>query len=80
MLGTRVATTLERLQARALPSSARAVRAFMANGTGRECSGCGEPLERSDRAYYVRMADGEALRFHLVCHEAWVRFKARAVS
>jgi hypothetical protein len=80
MLGTRVATTLERLHARALPSSSLAVRAFMAEGTGRECSGCGELLERSERAYYVRMRDGEGLRFHLVCHEAWVRFKARAVS
>jgi len=52
----------------------------MAEGTGRECSGCGDTLERSERAYYVRMRDGEGLRFHLVCHEAWVRFKARAAS
>ncbi len=80
MLGTRVATTLDRLHARALPSSSLAVRAFMAEGTGRACSGCGEPLERFERAYYVRMRDNESLRFHLVCHEAWVRFKARAVS
>ena len=80
MLGTRVANTVERLHAGALPPSTLAARAFMAGGTGKECSGCGETIERSERGYYVRMRDGEGLRLHLVCHEAWVRFKRRAVS
>jgi hypothetical protein len=74
----RIAKTLERLRAGVLPLSSRAVRAFMAGGAGQECNGCGETIGRFEKAYYVRVAGGEGLRLHLVCHETWVRFKRPA--
>jgi hypothetical protein len=77
MPSTRIAKTLDRLRGGSLPLSEQAVRAFMADGTGNECSGCGETIGRFERAYYVRVPGGEGFRFHLVCHEAWVRFKRR---
>jgi hypothetical protein len=50
----------------------------MAGGAGQECSGCGETIGRSESAYYVRVDGREGLRFHLMCHETWVRFKRPA--
>ena len=50
----------------------------MAGGVGKECSGCGEPVDRFERAYYVRVGGDDTLRFHLVCHETWLRFKRSA--
>ena len=50
----------------------------MAGGAGQECNGCGETIGRFEKAYYVRVAGGEGLRLHLVCHETWVRFKRPA--
>ena len=78
MPSTRIAKTLDKLRAGALPVSALAARAFMAGDTEKECSGCGETIGRLERAYYVRIGGGEDLRFHLVCHETWVRFKRPA--
>jgi hypothetical protein len=53
-----------------------AERAFLAGGTGAQCNGCGETIGGLEKAYYVRMASAaDALRFHLVCHQTWVRFK-----
>jgi hypothetical protein len=72
---TRIAKTLEKLHAGALPASTMAVRAFMAGGTGAACSGCGETIGGLEKAYYVRVRTADALRFHLVCHQTWVRFK-----
>jgi hypothetical protein len=78
MPSTRIAKTIDKLRDGALPASSLAVRAFMAGGAGKECSGCGETIGRLERAYYVRVGGGEGLRFHLVCHETWVRFKRPA--
>ena len=78
MPATRIAKTLDRLRDGALPLSSFAVRAFRAAGAGKECNGCGETIGGFEGAYYVRMGGGEGLRFHLVCHETWVRFKRPA--
>ena len=75
MASVRITKTLQRLHAGALPTSALAVRAFMAGGTGALCSGCDEPIPRLEKAYYVRVRAADALRFHLVCHQTWVQFK-----
>lgn len=75
MPSVRITKTLQRLRAGALPASTTAVRAFMAGGTGAVCNGCDEPIQRLEKAYYVRVGAADALRFHLVCHQTWVRFK-----
>ena len=63
MPSTRIAKTLEKLHAGALPASRLAVRAFMAGGTGAACSGCGESVGGLEKAYYVRVGTAaEALR------------------
>ena len=75
MLQTRIDKTLDRLRAGQLPAAP--VLTLAAEEAGQPCSGCGEPLEASERYYYLRGHDGESLRFHLICHEVWVRFKRR---
>ena len=75
VVSTRIAKTLEKLHAGALPASTLAERAFMAGGTGAPCCGCDEIIGRLEKAYYLRVRTTETLRFHLVCHETWVRFK-----
>jgi hypothetical protein len=77
MAGTRITKTIERLHAGGLPTPIKVTRTFVAGGIGMECSGCGEPVGRFERAYYCRVGDDMLLRFHLVCHETWVRFKPR---
>jgi hypothetical protein len=48
----------------------------MAGRLGGACSGCGEVIGLFEHCYhYIRVGDGASLRFHLVCHETWVRFK-----
>jgi len=47
----------------------------MAGGLGGACSGCGEKIGRFEECYYIRAGAGEGLRFHVVCHETWARFK-----
>lgn len=80
MPSARIAKTLDRLRAGALPSSLRAERAFRAGGTGTQCSGCGEAIGRLESAYYVRLTGAEGLRLHIVCHETWIRFKRRPLD
>lgn len=75
---TRVAKTFHRLRAGELPAPTT-VSKFLAGGLGTACSGCGEVIGRSERCYYIRVGDrvgdNAGLRFHVVCHETWVRFK-----
>jgi hypothetical protein len=75
MSQSRIEKTIAKLRDGALPACSLAMRALMAGGAGKECSGCDETISRFERAYYVHLAEGEGLRFHLVCHETWVRFK-----
>jgi hypothetical protein len=78
MPSTRIAKTLERLRAGALPSAFMAVRAFKSTGTGTACTGCGEAIGRLESAYHVRVTGAEGLRLHTACHETWIRFKRPA--
>jgi len=48
---SRIARTLANLHTGALPAPTMAVRAFMAGGTGAECSGCGETINGLENAY-----------------------------
>jgi hypothetical protein len=74
MPGTRVAKTFEKIRAGELPAP-HVIKKFLAGGLGKECSGCGEMIGRTEQSYYVQVGDGALLRFHLVCHETWIRFK-----
>lgn len=80
MPSTRIAKTFERLRAGELPAPTTKMK-FLAGGLGfaNSCSGCGELVGRFERCYYIRVGDhvgdGALLRFHVVCHETWVRFK-----
>ena len=75
---TRIAKTFERLRGGELPPPT-GVAEFTASGLGTSCSGCGEPIARSERCYYIRLGQraeaGMLLGFHSVCHETWLRFK-----
>ena len=42
---------------------------------GKLCSGCDEMIQRLEHSYFVRIQGGTLLWFHLVCHDAWVKFK-----
>ena len=74
MSQTRIDKTIGKLRAGALPAPT-VLRRFMTGGLGGPCSGCGEKIGRFDHCYFIRVADGDGLRFHLVCHETWARFK-----
>jgi hypothetical protein len=75
---TRIAKTFDRLRAGELPPPT-GVAKFAAGGLGTACSGCGEPIARSEYCYFIRLGQragaGTLLGFHPVCHETWVRFK-----
>jgi hypothetical protein len=69
MFHDRMNKTFDKLRAGQLPPPT-AVRTLMKTAT---CSGCGEIIEPRER--YVRVRGVTPLRFHIICHEAWVRFK-----
>ena len=71
---SRIVKTLEKLRAGELPAPS-VLRRFMAGGLGGACSGCGEKIGRFEECYYIRAGAGDGLRFHVVCHETWARFK-----
>ena len=72
MLQARIDKTFARLRAGELPAPTT-IRTLPASSRGTTCSGCGDVIERLER--YVRVRSATFLRFHLICHEAWVRFK-----
>jgi len=74
MFTLRISKTIEKLRAGDLPP-APAVRTLMDSDKPALCSGCGEMIETFERYYFARIRKGKALRFHLICHEAWIRFK-----
>ena len=78
MPASRIAKTLDRLRARALPPSTWAVRALTTGGARTACSGCGEVIEALETAYYVRVSGADTVRFHPVCYETWMRFRQPA--
>lgn len=46
-------------------------------GDGRPCDGCGETIEPTEVVFTVSTPEGAAYRFHAVCCEAWLKFKAQ---
>jgi hypothetical protein len=74
MTGSRIAKTFDKLRAGRLPVPTAATKSIVA-GLGTACSGCGEVIERFESSYQVRSQGSTLLRFHVVCHETWVRFK-----
>jgi hypothetical protein len=79
MLTTRITKTVARLRSGELPV-APAVRTFMDSDRQTACDGCGEVIESFERYYYARIRKVRALRFHVICHEAWARFKPSAAT
>lgn len=76
MLQDRISKTFARLRAGELPPPT-AVKTLPATAQRTTCSGCSEPIEPRERYSYIR-SDATVLRFHLICHEAWIRFRRPA--
>jgi hypothetical protein len=74
MILGRADKTFVKISAGELPAPPT-VRTLMDSDRETRCSGCGETIDVFERYYYARIRKGAALRFHLVCHEAWMRFK-----
>jgi hypothetical protein len=74
MLQTRLEKTFDRLRSGELPNPP-AVRTLMDSDKQARCSGCGELIDVFERYYYARIRKVTSLRFHLLCHEAWIRFR-----
>ena len=79
MLKTRLEKTFDKLRAGELPEPP-AIRTLMDSNREARCSGCGETIGMYERYYYARIRKVIAVRFHLACHEAWVRFRRQPVS
>ena len=77
MVRDRIARTFDRLRAGELPAPT-AVRTLPATARRATCSGCGDVIEHLERYYYARAGGSAVLRFHLICHEAWIRFRCSA--
>ena len=75
MLQARADKTFDKLRSGELPAPP-AIRTLMDSDKEKTCSGCGEIIGQFERFYYARIRKARALRFHLICHEAWVRFRA----
>ena len=71
---TRIARTIDKLRTRELPTPVEVKRTFIGGGIECGCSGCGEVIGGSERAYYCRVGD-VVLPFHVVCHETWIRWR-----
>lgn len=74
MSQNRIEKTIGKLRAGELPAPT-VLRRFMTGGLGGACSGCGEKIGRFEHSYFIRVGEGDTLRFHVVCHETWARFK-----
>ncbi|HXU90577.1 MAG TPA: hypothetical protein VFQ62_17145 [Methylomirabilota bacterium] len=74
MLKTRLEKTFDRLRAGELPEPP-AIRTLMDSDRETRCSGCGEVINVYERYYFARVRKILPLRFHLACHEAWIRFR-----
>jgi hypothetical protein len=71
--------TFDKLRAGELPPPTTNT-AWILNGNGTSCSGCGEPMYHDDRVYSTHVSNAATqivLRFHCDCYEAWVKFKHR---
>lgn len=49
-------------------------------GSGKPCSGCVEPIERTEREFEKDLLEGLTLRFHAECYAAWMSFERKTVA
>ena len=77
MFHARADKTFDKLRSGVLPAPP-AIRTLMDSDKEKTCSGCGEIIEQFERYYFARIRKVVVLRFHLICHEAWVRFRPAA--
>jgi hypothetical protein len=77
MILGRIDKTIARLRAGELPAPT-AVRTLMDSNKETLCSGCGEVIGVFERYYYARIRKVTSFRFHLACHEAWIRFRRQS--
>jgi hypothetical protein len=74
----RIAKTQAKLREGGLPAAASAAdNMFLQSINGTVCTACGEPIERLQGFYSVRIRSADLmppLRLHPVCHDLWVRF------
>jgi hypothetical protein len=75
MFQGRADKTFNKLRSGELPAPP-AIRTLMDSDKEKTCSGCGEIIQQFERYYFARIRKVMVLRFHLICHEAWVRFRA----
>lgn len=74
MFRARIDKTFDKVRAGELPAPS-AVRVRGDSGRRIPCSGCGETIEASERYCCGRVSGAALHRFHLVCHEVWLRFR-----
>lgn len=75
----RLEKTFDKLRAGELPEPP-AISTLMGSNRETRCSGCGEIIGMYERYYSARIRRVIAVRFHLACHEAWVRFRRQPIS
>ena len=71
----RIAKTFEKLRAGKLLGPTPDMKYMVTGGRGHTCRGCGELIGPLENAYYVRALRGADFSLHLVCAEAWLRFR-----
>jgi hypothetical protein len=79
MLKTRLEKTFDKLHAGELPEPP-AIRTLMDSNRETRCSGCGDMIGMYERYYHARIRRVITVRFHLACHEAWVRFRRQPAN
>jgi hypothetical protein len=73
---TRTERTVDKTRYGGLPAPSDKAETWAGPGTGGQCSGCGEIIERSEHEYEIVFAEKLSFRFHGACHTAWLTFKA----
>lgn len=74
-LTTRTERTIDKTRQGGLPASGDG-KTWVAPGSLKECSGCGDVIAREEQGFEVEVA-GLLFRFHSECHEVWVIFGSR---
>ena len=73
---TRTGRTVDKAQRGGLPAPSDKAETWAGPGSGRECSGCEEKIERSEHEFEIAFSETLAFRFHGECHTAWLAFSA----
>ncbi len=74
---SRSARTTQRTRRGALPAAVGLLRwRWVGPGTGMDCDGCGERMDRAERQLEVEVSNTLVFRFHVGCFTAWSELKA----